>query len=128
RSCDMTEHTSPDRPRRIVVTGATGNVGVAVVERLLEDADVAEVVGLARRAPDWTADRLTWRELDLAESEAASRTLGEVMRHADAVVHLAWAFQPTHQPEVTWRINAVGSRLVADAAVDAGVGVFVHQS
>ena len=33
----------------------------------------------SRRAPSWTADRLTWREVDLAEASAAA-TLADVMR------------------------------------------------
>lgn len=119
---------SLEPPRRIAVTGATGNVGVAVLTRLLEEPAVERVVGLARRPPDWCLDRLEWRELDLADHESARPVLAEVVAGVDAVVHLAWAFQPTHDPELTWRINAVGSRLVADAAAAAGVDVFVHQS
>ena len=36
---------------RIVVTGATGNVGTSVVEALAADPRVTEIVGLARRRP-----------------------------------------------------------------------------
>jgi uncharacterized protein YbjT (DUF2867 family) len=36
---------------RVVVTGATGNVGTSVVASLVGDPGVDEVVGLARRAP-----------------------------------------------------------------------------
>ncbi|QGG95735.1 NAD-dependent epimerase/dehydratase family protein [Actinomarinicola tropica] len=120
--------TSSSRPRRVAVTGATGNVGVALLSRLLADPGIDEVVGLARRPPDWTIDRLRWRHLDLGDPASARPLLAEVCGAVDAVVHLAWAFQPTHHPEETWQINAVGSRLVVDAAVAAGVGTFVHQS
>lgn len=125
---DADQPTSIDRPRRIAVTGATGNIGVAVITRLLQDDAVEEVIGLARRPPDWTIDRLHWRHVDLGDEVSARPALQEAFAGVDAVVHLAWAFQPTHRPEETWRINAVGSRLVADAAVAAGVAVFVHQS
>ena len=36
---------------RIVVLGATGNLGTALVERLVDAPDVTEVVGVARRLP-----------------------------------------------------------------------------
>ncbi len=39
---------------RIVVTGATGNVGTSVLEALGRDARVKEIVGVARRIPAWT--------------------------------------------------------------------------
>ncbi|HET6570832.1 MAG TPA: hypothetical protein VFG58_05025 [Solirubrobacterales bacterium] len=38
---------------KIVVTGATGNVGTSVVRALGDAAEVDEVVGLARRRPTW---------------------------------------------------------------------------
>ena len=42
---------------RVVVTGATGNVGTSVVSALAADPNVTEIVGLARRAPDWDAPK-----------------------------------------------------------------------
>jgi hypothetical protein len=47
--------------------------------------------------------------------------LESLFRGADAVVHLAWFFQPTHQPTITWRNNVVGSVRVFDAFARAGV-------
>jgi uncharacterized protein YbjT (DUF2867 family) len=39
---------------RVVITGATGNVGTSLVERLSADDAVTEIVGVARRATDWS--------------------------------------------------------------------------
>ncbi|SNR92260.1 Semialdehyde dehydrogenase, NAD binding domain [Blastococcus mobilis] len=36
---------------KVVVVGATGNVGTAVVRALTADDRVSEMVGIARRAP-----------------------------------------------------------------------------
>ncbi|MER6926611.1 NAD-dependent epimerase/dehydratase family protein, partial [Streptomyces spiralis] len=47
---------------------------------------------------------------------------------ADAVIHLAWAFQPTHDPATTWRTNVLGSIRVFDAVAAAHVPVLVHAS
>src|SRR5581483_3706967 len=47
---------------------------------------------------------------------------------AAAVVHLAWLFQPTHEPLVTWRANVEGSVRLFRAAADAGVAALVYAS
>jgi uncharacterized protein YbjT (DUF2867 family) len=38
---------------RIVVTGATGNVGTAVVRALADEPRVDAITGVARRPPEW---------------------------------------------------------------------------
>jgi nucleoside-diphosphate-sugar epimerase len=111
--------------RRIVVTGATGNVGSALVRLLAADPRVDQVVGLARREPEAgdTPPKTTYVAVDVAEDPLEGHLAG-----ADAVVHLAWLFQPTHDPMTTWRANAVGSARVFEAAVAAGVPAIVHSS
>src|SRR5918995_7482789 len=61
---------------RIVITGATGNIGTALLRRLLADGE-HEVVGLARRPPvggqrteDSTADHVRWTSLDLTRDDS----------------------------------------------------------
>ncbi|MYS94618.1 MULTISPECIES: SDR family oxidoreductase [Streptomyces] len=110
---------------RIVVTGATGNVGTSVVRLLSEDPEVASVLGLARRLPDWSPPKTDWSAVDLASEES---DLAEQFQGADAVVHLAWAFQPTHDPAATWRTNVLGSMRVFEAVAAAGVPALVHAS
>ncbi|HET9381451.1 MAG TPA: SDR family oxidoreductase [Streptomyces sp.] len=110
---------------RIVVTGATGNVGTSVVRLLSEDAAVGSVLGLARRIPDWSPPKTEWAAVDLASQQA---DLVTAFAGADAVVHLAWAFQPTHDPAATWRTNVLGSLRVFDAVAKAGVPVLAHAS
>jgi nucleoside-diphosphate-sugar epimerase len=112
---------------RIVVTGATGNVGTSVVRALAEDPAVTSVTGLARRVPRWRPERTGWTSLDLAREDCGP-ALVEALRGADAVVHLAWAFQPTHDPVLTWRTNVLGSMRVFEAVVAAGVPALVHAS
>ncbi|MDX6364953.1 MAG: hypothetical protein QOK30_29, partial [Nocardioidaceae bacterium] len=41
-----------DPEMRVVVFGASGNVGTATIEALLEQPDVTAVVAVARRLPD----------------------------------------------------------------------------
>ena len=110
---------------RIVVTGATGNVGTSVVRLLSEDPEVGSVRGLARRIPDWSPARTEWSAVDLASEQT---DLTEEFAGADAVVHLAWAFQPTHDPAMTWRTNVLGSIRVFEAVAAAKVPALVHAS
>jgi len=111
--------------RRVVVVGATGNVGTSVVRALSEDPRVGSVLGIARRTPDWHPARTTWASVDM--SEGADDLTGH-FRGANAVIHLAWLFQPTHDPVTTWRTNVLGSIRVFEAVVAAGVPALVHAS
>ncbi|MFF0160922.1 SDR family oxidoreductase [Streptomyces sp. NPDC005263] len=110
---------------RIVVTGATGNVGTSVVRLLSEDPEIGSVRGLARRIPDWSPAKTDWSAVDLASDQS---DLVKEFEGAAAVVHLAWAFQPTHDPAVTWRTNVLGSIRVFEAVASAGVPTLVHAS
>ncbi|WP_175409196.1 NAD-dependent epimerase/dehydratase family protein [Streptomyces sp. TRM64462] len=112
--------------KRIVVTGATGNVGTSVVAALADDPRVASVVGLARRRPDWAPPRTTWLAADVEKD--GDRTITAHFEGADAVIHLAWAFQPTHDPLATWRTNVLGSLRVFRAVAAAGVPALVYAS
>jgi nucleoside-diphosphate-sugar epimerase len=107
----------------VVVTGATGNVGTALVQALLDDPAVARITGIARRTPAMRPERVTWVAADVAEDD-----LVPAMRGADAVVHLAWAIQPSHDRETLRRVNVDGSARVFDATVRAGVPALVHAS
>jgi nucleoside-diphosphate-sugar epimerase len=108
---------------RVVITGATGNVGTSLVERLSADDAVTEIVGVARRATDWSQPKTRWVQVDVAVDD-----LEPVFRAADAVVHLAWIFQPTHKPLATWRNNVLGSIRVFEAVASAGVRNLVYAS
>lgn len=108
---------------RVLITGATGNIGVSLIDRLATEDAVTEIVGVARRRPDWSPSKTTWVEADVAVDDLTPTFAG-----VDAVVHLAWAFQPTHNPQLTWKNNVLGSMRVFEAAVAAGVSTLVHAS
>lgn len=108
---------------RVVVTGATGNVGASLVEALAVDPDVTHVVGLARRRPRWQPPKTVWQPADVTRDDLRPRFEG-----ADVVVHLAWLFQPTHRPDITWETNVTGSARVFEAVAAAGVGSLVYAS
>lgn len=108
---------------KVVVIGASGNIGSAAIRALTADG-AARVVGVARRAPSGPPPSdlasVEWRQADVSTAN-----LEPVLEGAHAVVHLAWKFQPTHRPEETWATNAVGTRRVLQAVARAGVPALV---
>ena len=112
---------------RIVITGASGNVGTALLRRL--EGRGHELVGVVRRVPAQAAPyaQARWYSVDLSEPRAAER-LTPVLRGADAVVHLAWGFQPTRDPDYLERLGVGGTRAVLESAREVGVAHVVHMS
>lgn len=110
---------------RIAITGASGNVGTALLRRLAGH----ELVGICRRPPGEGAyaGAARWHAIDLSAADSTG-PLTEALRGADAVVHLAWGFQPTHDERYLERLGVGGTRRVLRAAADAGVGHVVHMS
>ena len=108
---------------RVVVTGASGNVGTSLLRALGDEAAVTSVLGLARRRPDLQLPKTTWVAADVAADDLSGH-----FRGADVVVHLAWLIQPSHDPFAMWRANVVGTERVLAAASQAGVGAVVCAS
>lgn len=89
---------------RVVVVGATGNIGTAVLDALSAEPNVASLVAVARRPPGRSWPKTSFRAADIAVDDLTAIVAG-----ADAVVHLAWLFQPVRKPAVTWKVNVGGS-------------------
>lgn len=119
---------------RVVVIGATGNAGTAVLRALSRREEITSVVGVARRMPARDQEPYAgaeWASIDIAaasEETEAVEQLSQVMRGADAVIHLAWLIQPNTERELLRRVNVEGTRRVAEAAAAAGVGQLVVAS
>jgi UDP-glucose 4-epimerase len=113
---------------RIVITGASGNAGTALLQTLAAHGG-HELVGVSRRHPPEVApyDAAEWACIDIAEPDATSR-LTAVFAKADAVIHLAWLLRPSHDREARRRTNQDGTAAVVEAAIQAGVSHLVHQS
>ncbi|SCL37952.1 Nucleoside-diphosphate-sugar epimerase [Micromonospora pallida] len=115
---------------RIVVVGASGNVGTALLRRLRRESGL-ELVGVARRLPEPSAgapyDAVEWHSCDIAEPGAVDQLVG-IFAGADAVVHLAWQIQPSHDQRRLHKTNVGGSRTVVDALLRAKVPALVYAS
>jgi nucleoside-diphosphate-sugar epimerase len=121
---------------RVVITGASGNVGTAVLDRLRRSPSISHLTAVSRHPP--SADPsggpagqvgpdlsvpVTWRTVDIGRDD-----MDEVLAGADALVHLAWRFHPTRDERQTWHDNVAGSIETFAAAARQGVGTLVYAS
>jgi nucleoside-diphosphate-sugar epimerase len=108
---------------RVVVTGASGNVGTSVLSALASDPQITEIVGVARRPAGGAFPKTSWRRGDVSDSPLAVLFDG-----ADVVIHLAWLIQPSRDESRTWKVNVEGSRRVFDAVAETDVPALVYAS
>ncbi len=116
-------------PHKIVVTGASGNVGTGVLRALARTLPGTEIVGICRRPPAAAPayGSVTWHRVDLSRGSAV-HDLAPAMQGADVVIHLALALQPTDDEDYLSRVNVAGTQAVLNAMAGAGVGQLVYAS
>ncbi len=110
---------APDRPVKVLVTGASGMLGAAVADALAARGDDVTVL---QRRPSGRGHREV-----LADISDADAVAGAVAGH-DAVVHLAAKVDITGRWRDYLRTNVTGTRAVLAACRTAGVGRMVHVS
>lgn len=105
---------------RIVVVGATGNIGTALLRAAGASGAVTSIDAVSRRGPGSLAPpagvAVRHHELDVAgrADSSGNRALAHLASGADAVVHLAWSWD--RSPEVASAANAAISANVLRAA------------
>ncbi len=114
---------------KALVTGGTGFTGSHLTRRLLDEGHEVHVVDVAPGLFDEELSRRGARiELGTVADRAFARRAVE-RTEPDVVFHLAAAFRQLNVPEsFYWRVNVEGTRHLAEAAADVGVGKFVYCS
>ncbi|MEU2037004.1 NAD-dependent epimerase/dehydratase family protein [Nocardia niwae] len=113
---------------KVVVTGASGNVGTALL-RALRDDD-CEIVGITRRVPDRAYEpyaAVRWVACDIGATGSAGM-LRSACTGADVLVHLAWAIHPRRGDPPMRRTNSIGTENVLRAAAETAVPQVVAAS
>jgi nucleoside-diphosphate-sugar epimerase len=108
---------------KVVVFGATGNVGTSVVRALSEDPKIERIVGVARRLPRLAVPKTEWVKADITTSP-----LVPTLEGADAAIHLAWAIQPSRDESALRATNVDGTVRVLDAVSKARVQTLIYAS
>src|SRR5919199_2784198 len=99
---------------RVVVVGATGNVGTSTLAALGADPEIDSILGVARRRPELDAPKVQWADADIVHDD-----LTPYFRGADVVVHLAWLIQPSRDLRALRAVNVEGSARVFRAVAGA---------
>src|SRR5918999_2782792 len=108
---------------RVVVVGATGNIGTSLLRSLADEEKVQSILGLARRLPDLEMPKVEWRTADVTSDDLAPHLEG-----ADAVVSLHWLIQPSRDLNKQWMVNVEGNSRLMRAMKEAGVSALVYSS
>ena len=106
--------------RRVLVTGATGTIGLLLVERLAGDYDLVQH-GRTPRTPEQEGEL---ERADLTDYE----DVAPLMEGVDTVLHLAGEASPEADWDAVLAANIVGYRNVLEAAREAGVRRVVYAS
>jgi UDP-glucose 4-epimerase len=118
----------PSKKRRVLVTGVARWWGALVVQRLVEDPDVAEVIGIDIREPRYDLGRADYLRLDIRHS-----LIGKLVRAVgiDTVVHtLTRVDSFDMDPRRAHEMNVIGTLnlLAGCAGADSPVKRFVLKS
>ncbi len=108
---------------RVVVTGASGQLGTAVLRRLIDGRPFKRIVALDLQPPLVVSGKL---EPIIADVRAPD--LEQHLAGADALIHLAFIVTTKVPREVFDAVNVEGSKNVFRAAVQAGVKRIVYAS
>lgn len=112
---------NPAAQKTVVITGAAGNLGRLVVQRLHRDQPI---VAFDRRPLAGLP-----KDVELRRSDLRWRELEEVLRHHDvrAIVHLGLMHNPRNDVR-SYRFNVVGTQRLLELAAKHNVPKLVHLS
>lgn len=110
----------PENTRRILVTGAVGGFGAALLRRL-SARDDAEIVALDVVEPRSLPAGAEFHGADVRDVDAVAKA----MAGCDVVVHLAWVVRPIKDLAHARSIDIGGTKAVLDAMERTGCGRLV---
>jgi len=106
------------KKKRIAVTGASGYLGIRLMEKLLADKNVESVIGLDVRPLDMNHKKLSFYPMDIRD-----RSMTDIFKKhgVDTVFHLAFIVTPIHDEALMHDVDLNGTANILTASADAGV-------
>lgn len=112
---------------KVLVTGATGFTGKALVRRMLDEGH--QVVALDCKEGHKSAEIRDWGAELVIGSVTDPQLVRQCMQGVQVVHHVAAAFRELSVPRRHYHeVNVGGTRLLLQAALDAGVRKFIYCS
>jgi UDP-glucose 4-epimerase len=103
---------------RYVITGGSGYIGTRLVDLLSRREDTERIVICDVVPPRGYKPKTEFERLDVRD-RAAVRSVLERSK-ADALIHLAFILNPSHDEHLMYDVDVNGTQNVLDAAADAG--------
>ncbi|TAK36113.1 MAG: SDR family oxidoreductase [Chloroflexota bacterium] len=107
---------------RVAITGVSGYLGTRLLAYLDQRPEIETIIGMSRTRPSYDSKKLSFHSMDI------NGPIGDVLagHQVDALVHLAWVFEPTHDEEAARRVNVGGTRNVLRVCDELGIKKIVY--
>jgi UDP-glucose 4-epimerase len=110
--------------KRILITGCSGYLAQRLIDACRLDPEIEWLGGIDVRAPQNT-DGLHFFPLDVRAPEIETLLR---QNQITTVVHLAWVFNPTHEPNLEYDVDVEGSRNILTCVEKAAVPHLIYLS
>lgn len=114
--------------KRILITGAAGQIGTELAPALLDRYAGATVVATDIKEPGALPEGVAFQRLDCTDRQACERIVAE--HQIDTVYHLAAILSATAEgvPQKAWDVNMTGLFNILETAREHGCAVFTPSS
>lgn len=115
---------------KILITGASGFIGNALVDNLLSQEDLKLVLPMRSQLPKkWEKPQVSYQKIHDLNENHIEKKWEQLLTNVDVVVHLAALAHVVHQDEEAfYKTNVEGTKKLIEAAQKANIKRFIFLS